>query len=539
MLILLLSVQAFGLTEDEGIRLLRKTYSYVDGQLLEALKNKSRLEAATYLVEKKGSTYNTVWRKNIEDFNASTLCLRNKVPGGISCEKEKAYYEDKSYQVLKELYLQIDIKSVGNAKNKIIISKDLTKKEFLNLINTDKNNRALINGINIKASNKNLSSSYADHVLQSDNFFYENLVLFWSNHFVTTRKEVKDYLWVANQNNLIRKMMLSSFKEFVKLITIDPAMIKYLNLDENHCVSKRKKYDCSSVNENYSRELLELFTLGANPETGEPICYTEKDIETIAKSLTGHTANKASKKYIYKRQRSDYKVLEKKYPVKSAFLEKCDAKELGAISAVTKTHITDTDSLIEVLFDRRGKQIARHITGKLYKHFVASKVDWNDKGLQKIALRFSKDFDLKALTIGLLSLDAIYKDSSKNTIIKSPAELYFGTLKQFDLKESKSLSRQMINAKQGFFLQPDVKGWRTGKGWIDTASFAARTLFVRRALGQNKEKICESVNIKKIKKYMLEGQQVTKHSVPKNIKTCNRKINILKRIAADPIYQVK
>ena len=107
---------------------------------------------------------------------------------------------------------------------------------------------------------------------------HEKMILFWHNHFATETLDIGDARYVYKHHMLLRKYALGNFKEFVKEITIDPAMLRYLNGYLNNK---------NSPDENYARELQELFTLGKGPKSN----YTEGDVKAAARVLTGYTVN--------------------------------------------------------------------------------------------------------------------------------------------------------------------------------------------------------------------------------------------------------
>lgn len=531
-------------SDEDIIRLMRKTHGYAEPELVNKL-SRGNLEQGLRKLLRRGPNFSPGWGSSSSIFLKGMLCLRSVVKRHKDCEATREEDEKLTFKALKQIISEQDLQKIGRGVHEITLGNSFSRQSFEKLARNEDRRKHFYRNMKRYLSMDVLGQEYMKHLLKVDNFLFEKIVLFWMNHFVTSSREVREPALIIQQNNLIRKFALGNFKAFVKAITYDPAMILYLNLDTNKCAKKDGQKDCSTVNENYARELLELFSLGADADSGSPNCYTENDIQTIAKALTGHRVNNITGQYVYRKGRSDYDRALKSYPRKQAFLERCEVPRIGSHLEVSTTNITNTNSLINVLFERRSSQIAKFIVEKAYKAFISPEVNWESPELIELTQNFAQTMNLKQMFMNLFLLDEMYKDTSLNSVVKSPIELIFGTLRTFKIKsfknekEMKRIRAFLKTTKQTIFGQPDVKGWRTGENWIDTASYTSRILALSYILSRNKTHICEEFGEGYQLKFFLEGQSVDKVSLPKTFRNCNQKIKVLRRIFRDPIYQVK
>lgn len=258
----------------------------------------------------------------------------------------------------------------------------------------------------------------------------EKMTLFWANVFVCRDSQI---FHIQQYNNTLRKHALGNFREFVKAIAKEPSMSKYLNNNKN-----RK----AKPNENFARELMELFTLGVGN-------YTEQDIKESARAFTGWSFRKNGEFYLKKRDH-DY-----------------DGKTFFG-----KTGNFNGDDIIDIILEQ--KQCAKYICTKVYKYFVNPQV--NEKRLEEITNVFYKDYDIGNLMQYIFTSKWFYADENIGTKIKSPIELLVGLKKivPITFNNQKQLNYLQRMMGQELLYPENVAGWQGGKSWIDSNTLMFR-----------------------------------------------------------------
>ncbi len=259
----------------------------------------------------------------------------------------------------------------------------------------------------------------------------ERMTMFWHNHFSTS---VPFAYLMQVQNNTIRKNALGSFRELTQAIAKDPAMINYLNNQQNHK---------DSPNENFARELMELFTVGVGN-------YSEKDIKESARSFTGWTIDKTGE---YNFRSGDH--------------------DDGVKEFRGKTGNFNGDDIINMLCD--DKQTAYYVTRKIYAEFVNEFVD--EEKVNALAEEFYKsDYDIKKLLHSIFSAEWFYDEKNIGSKIMSPVELMVRMKKLINLTPKENLVQVKFQRVLGQLLlfPPSVAGWKGGRNWIDGASLFLR-----------------------------------------------------------------
>ncbi len=279
-----------------------------------------------------------------------------------------------------------------------------------------------------------------------NNGFRERLVLFWSNHFVIEYKDVNQPAYLFQYYVLIQTHVLGNFKTFVRDLGLAPAMLRYLNGYEN------KK---NSPNENYARELYELFTLG------EGNGYDQEDITETARALTG-----------YNRSKTNGGVIE--------FNE--NSYDKGSKTIFGQTGNWGYDDVINILFEEKKDLIADFICTKVYRYFVSPQVD--STIIADMAKTFKDNqFELLPVIKQLLKSDHFFDTINSNVIIKSPIDLMLGLNHSlgFRYDENINLTRQFRNKcrdmGQEIFSPDDVAGWQGNQDWINSETLPKRWEF--------------------------------------------------------------
>ncbi len=268
----------------------------------------------------------------------------------------------------------------------------------------------------------------------------EKMTLFFHGHFTTGYRTIEDSFHMFQQNQLFRKFATGNFAQLAGRIIRDPAMLKYLDNDDN-----RK----SNPNENLARELMELFTLG------EGRGYTEADIKAGALALTGYTFQDDT--FYFNKNNHDSST----------------KKILG------KSGPFDGDGFLDVILARN--ECAEFIASKLFRFFINdSPRDFTKEQMAFILamakiLRSSK-YELKPVLDAVFSSAYFYSAANRGAIIKSPIQLTVQAVRslRIPVRELSSLASATDLMGQNVFFPPNVKGWDGGRSWINTS-----TLFIR------------------------------------------------------------
>ena len=277
---------------------------------------------------------------------------------------------------------------------------------------------------------RELNYSWLERLAEPKMLLREKMTLFWANVFVCRDNDI---FFIQRYNNVLRKNALGDFREFVKVIAREPSMSKYLNNKQN--VKRRP-------NENFARELMELFTLGVGN-------YTEEDIKESARAFTGWSF----------RRNGDFQLKKKQHD----FAEK---------TFFGKTGNFDGDDIIDIILEQ--KQCARFICTKVYKYFVNPTVDENR--LEEITDIFYKDYNINSLMKYIFKSKWFYNDENIGVKIKSPVELLVGIQKVVPVTFNKNRQLNYLQKMMGqILLYPDnVSGWKGGKNWIDSNTLMFR-----------------------------------------------------------------
>lgn len=261
----------------------------------------------------------------------------------------------------------------------------------------------------------------------------EKLTLFWHGHFTTSAREERSAWLMWQQNELLRRYAAGGFVEFTKAISRDPAMLDYLNNQQN-----RK----SSPNENYARELMELFTLGIGN-------YTEKDVKEAARAFTGWGHDGDS--FVFRRFDHDNEPK----------------------TFMGRTGNWNGDDIVDMVAQHPA--CAPYIAGKLFAFFAHENPD--PAMIASLGNEFRGwGYQLRPLIRTILLSRAFYAPASIGTQVKSPIQLVVGTARKLgvELPPARLLFNVMEQMGQVPLAPPNVRGWPGGRAWINTS-----TLFVR------------------------------------------------------------
>lgn len=272
-----------------------------------------------------------------------------------------------------------------------------------------------------------------------DGAFMERMMLFWSNHFAVSYQNMNDMpgkspnRYVSHMykyTKLLQTHGLGDFRELVREVSKNSAMTYYLN-NYNNSVGQ--------PNEDFARELLELFTLGPNARDGSAN-YTENDVAEVARAVTGWRVNDENLTTFFENSRFD-------------------ASE-KTIFGQTGTY--DLDGVIDLIFSQRSEEVAWFLSRKLYVYFVSAEPN-NDVIDGMAAVLLAENFEISAVLQQLLSSSHFYEERFMGCRIKSPTEVYMAFLRQLEIvpnsqnREYIRLEMQSLNEE---LLRPDtVFGW--------------------------------------------------------------------------------
>lgn len=266
----------------------------------------------------------------------------------------------------------------------------------------------------------------------------EKMTLFWHGHFATSNKKVNNAYGMYGQNLLLRKYALGNFHQLLYNVSKDPAMIVWLDNQQN-----RK----GKPNENYAREIMELFTMGIGN-------YTEHDIKEAARAFTGWQT------------------------LPSGFVFNSRQHDDGAKTFLGVTGNLNGDDVIGILVKQQAT--SRFLATKLIKFFAMD--DPDPAMVDRVADVYTTSHYNMGKVVRAIFTDPIFlSEKSFHAKIKSPAELVVGSIKTLQMKQlDGDLPNQMARMGQDLFMPPNVKGWDGGTAWIATDTMMERFNFANR-----------------------------------------------------------
>ncbi|HEY7625557.1 MAG TPA: DUF1800 domain-containing protein [Ilumatobacteraceae bacterium] len=273
--------------------------------------------------------------------------------------------------------------------------------------------------------------------------FQEKMTLFWHGHFVSSWWDVGKGFHLMLQTQMYRDNALGNFHTLTQNMAIDRAMLVYLSNAEN-----RK----GAPNQNFARELMELFTLGVGN-------YTEADVEAAARAWTGYNADWPEYVYQFFPNRHDT-------GLKTFF---------GKTQAWTGPQIID-----EILLDNAGKRqiAARFITKKLWEFLAHPSPP--TAVLDAIAPVFANDWDIANLARQILNRPEFYSTTAKQGLVRTPIEYIVALCYHTGIDpDDLGVAWRAESAGQQIYSPPNVSGWRPNAYWLNTSALAGRADFAR------------------------------------------------------------
>ncbi len=321
---------------------------------------------------------------------------------------------------------------------------------------------------------------YCTHVLTGikKNAIEGKIIMFWANHFSTSFWEYESPIMLHQYFSVLKKNALGNFKKLVKEIGLTPAMLNFLNGNEN--IAKKP-------NENFSRELLELFLLGKNNG------YTQKDITELSRAFTGWKEINWNKVYF---DENDFDNSQK--------------------TIFDKKDNFNYHKAIDLLFKEKKEEIADFICRKIYSNFIHNKID--DGFVKKMSVVFiENDFDLTPLFTAVYKSEKFHSNEFRGTKIKDPMELGFVLMNELnidfgDKKEKIEFIHLCEWTGQALFNPPNVSGWQGGRNWINPTKLLRRwkmaDWIIYELTKKNKREIFKGLALK-ISKDISDPEEIT------------------------------
>lgn len=287
---------------------------------------------------------------------------------------------------------------------------------------------------------KLLQGWWIEHLLHTRSPFVERMTLFWHGLFTSSIQKTLQPSFLHKQNLLLRTHALGNFGQLLHSIAKDPAMLVYLDGYQNMQ---------DSPNENFARELLELFTLGRGN-------YREADVKAATKAFTGWTVDTNS----------------------GTFADRRHEHYQGRVTFLGRTGQFDGDDILDILLQQ--PRTAEHIMTHLWKSFVnPEQID--KAAIQQLAQTFRQsNYDIKTALRSLFNHDGFWAKPNRGTIIKSPVEILIGTVRMVPYPQESTM--ELVNLcrllGQELFDPPNVKGWAGGQHWINSQTLLVRTSYL-------------------------------------------------------------
>ncbi len=291
---------------------------------------------------------------------------------------------------------------------------------------------------------RRLSRWWGEQMVLTHRPLQDKLALFWHGHFATGNFKVRDYRKMLTQLDLFRAKGKGPLRDLLRGVATDPAMLVYLDAGQNVK---------GNPNENFAREILELFTLG-------PGNYTETDIREAARSFTGWTHDPATLKFVIN----------------------SDEHDTQSKTFLGETGTFDGYDIIDLILEHPAT--AQFLAGKLYEYFVRDEAD--AQVIDALADRYRESgYDTADLLRTIFLSRDFYAPATVGSQIKSPVQLVVGTYRKLKLSALPGVPDfhdVVERLGQNLFEPPNVAGWNGGRAWITSATLLERGNFGRQLL---------------------------------------------------------
>ena len=296
----------------------------------------------------------------------------------------------------------------------------------------------------------------------------EKVALFWHGLFATGYSKLNQARALLNQIDMFKRTGFGSFRDVLIELSRDPAMIIWLDNNENHS---------GAINENYGRELLELFSLGIGN-------YSEDDIKEASRAFTGWTLKNAE--YMSMRAMKDsiwpYGRIAWHFEFRESDHDTGEKEFLG------ERGVFGGDEIVDIICKQDAT--ARFVCTRLFQFFAADEVDEEGEAVieQMMASYFESDYEIRSVLRTLFNSEYFKSNSARYARVKAPVETVVGAVKLAGSYREPTLgvnqlANQAFYMGQGLLQPPTVEGWHEGVEWIDSGSLVERVNFAAKELG--------------------------------------------------------
>lgn len=293
-----------------------------------------------------------------------------------------------------------------------------------------------------------LSAWWLYRLLDTPNQLLEKTTLFWHGHFATSAEKVTEAELMYEQNNMLRRHALGDFAAMVQEISRDPAMLIYLD-----SVTNRKAHP----NENYAREVMELFCLGEGN-------YTEQDVQEVARCFTGWEIRRD--KFRFNRFQHDN----------------------GRKSILGKTGEFGGEDAVRIILEQ--PDASRFIVTKMIRYFLFDEPAAPESLIEPLAKQYRDDgYDTARLIERILGSRLFFSQHCVGRKVRSPIEFVAALLRGLESKADVfRLQRELAGLGQTLFFPPNVKGWDGGRAWVNSSTLLGRANLVRGLVDDRKSR---------------------------------------------------
>ena len=295
----------------------------------------------------------------------------------------------------------------------------------------------------------------------------EKIALFWHGLFATGYSKLNQARSQLNQIDMFRRYGLGNYRDLLVELSKDPAMLVWLDNNENHK---------GAINENYGRELLELFSLGIGN-------YSEEDIKDGSRAFTGWTL--ANAEYMAIRAFKDSIWPYSRIAWHFEYRE--DDHDNGEKTFLGETGDFDGQDIIDIIV--RQEATARFVSTRLFQFFAADQVDEAGEAAIKEMMQtyFESGYEIRSVLRTLFNSDYFKSDQARFARVKGPVELMVGAMRLAGSYQTPTLgiekiTNQSLYMGQGLLQPPSVEGWHEGSEWIDSGVLVERVNFVAQEL---------------------------------------------------------
>ena len=307
-----------------------------------------------------------------------------------------------------------------------------------------------INGVPLSptTSDTDLVLDWLDRMVRSDNPLVERMTFFWHRHFAVSRNDVSPAMMLKHIGLLrsfgdVANNPTTDFRSLVQAVSIDPAMLRFLTGELN-----RKGHP----NENYAREVMELYCLGVTNTQGQPN-YSETDVQELARALSGWQVNAAD-------------------PANPTAFFTPARWDGGAKGVLGQVGAFDTPQAVDVVLSHPNH--APYLMRKLWGEFIQSPPD--DASLADLAATYvRRGFRIRPVLRKILTHRGLFESITEPNMIKAPAVFVPGAMRAMGLYVTGSGPRFRLQTMgQEPYFPPDVSGWEYGPAWLDTNTAVIR-----------------------------------------------------------------